>query len=723
MKRKRICIIAILLVLVFSSFSLSEVYNGNDYQLIDGVWYRVDGAGRYQVRTDVLIVKFKTEAIAENINAILEKENGRIRHRFRSGWFTLEFPGITNPVERAKTLQNLPLIEDVNLDEKAVLHSYPNDPLFLMPDSLDPDSGQWYLQNPYQDSIGIDAGKAWDHLRARYGEVGSSDVVIAVIEESFWIEHPDICDNLWANPNEIPDNSVDDDGNGYIDDYHGFNFIWHEHFYPFGLGYSNHGTAVAGLIAAQTNNGIGIASAAGPWTPGAGIKIMALCGIYESEVSEAVEYAVDMGADVINMSFGWDNSQPLLEDELQEADSHGIILVASVGNAGTRDIAFPAYMNEVIAVGMTNFKTYDIDRACEVRKVIEPGQWPDKGSNYGGGLDIMAAGNYMWMAADSVYIKYLNYQYRPDYYDTYRYFYARKYNHANFAGTSWAAPQVSAVAALIRSHFPDMSTPQDVKRILFRSAEKLQGLSGYYGLNPKTKEEEEQVYDYNDDTSPDYGAWDEQMGFGRLNAFYAVAPPDAPTGLYITGSGGQHPTLHWNAPEAPDIENYIIKRVTIELTDSFTVSGSQTSWTDNLIIISRRRPRYTVTYSVAALDYSNQWSSFSNSRSVGTDIIPASGDEVVSIKTNIPNEFEVLGPSPNPFNASTTIRFGLPETGQVRFDVYDIQGRHIATLLDEERSLGWHTVSWNAADVPSGTYFLLTQMGSQIWNHKLVVVK
>lgn len=94
------------------------------------------------------------------------------------------------------------------------------------------------------------------------------------------------------------------------------------------------------------------------------------------------------------------------------------------------------------------------------------------------------------------------------------------------------------------------------------------------------------------------------------------------------------------------------------------------------------------------------------------------GDRVL-----LPVSWGVEAVYPNPFNASTLIRFGLPTNGAVRFDVYDLMGRHVATLVNGQQLAGWHTVSWSADRVASGTYFLVGRLGSEIVNRKLTVVK
>ncbi len=118
---------------------------------------------------------------------------------------------------------------------------------------------QWYLDNtgqsnPYSGEgtpdADIDAPEAWDI------ETGSPDVIIAIIDCGIDYTHPDLADNIWINEDEIPDNGLDDDNNGYIDDIRGWNFYDDNNDL---LDLGGHGTAHAGVVASIGNNGIGIA--------------------------------------------------------------------------------------------------------------------------------------------------------------------------------------------------------------------------------------------------------------------------------------------------------------------------------------------------------------------------------------------------------------------------------------------------------------------------------
>jgi len=177
----------------------------------------------------------------------------------------------------------------------------PNDPFFDM---------QWAFHQ--ENDHDIDAPEAWDI------EKGSDDVIIAIIDTGVDWDHPDLCDNIWINEDEIPDNGRDDDDNGYVDDIRGWDFVntslevWpgedgkDEDNNP--MDFDGHGTHCAGIAGAVTNNGIGIAGTC--WN----CRIMALRAGYKSasgrgvlelcNIVKAIVYAVDNGAKIISMSYG-----------------------------------------------------------------------------------------------------------------------------------------------------------------------------------------------------------------------------------------------------------------------------------------------------------------------------------------------------------------------------------------------------------------------------------
>ncbi|MEM6632828.1 MAG: S8 family serine peptidase, partial [Bacteroidota bacterium] len=196
----------------------------------------------------------------------------------------------------------------------------------------------------------INAAEAWDISQ------GSEEVVIAVVDDAVLIDHEDLAANIWVNPGEIPGNGVDDDRNGYIDDVNGFDVATGTP-NPGGLAQLlTHGTRVAGCASGVTDNGRGIASI------GFNCKIMAVkatanpSSVDRNRVTntfEGVKYAIDAGADIVNMSFGGGARNQTFQELLNEGNRQGIVFVASAGNTGNDEEFFPAAYNHVISVAWT----------------------------------------------------------------------------------------------------------------------------------------------------------------------------------------------------------------------------------------------------------------------------------------------------------------------------------------------------------------------------------
>jgi subtilisin family serine protease len=343
--------------------------------------------------------------------------------------YLLEF-GSLSEQEKARTLARLkadPEVEFAEPEHTFTTSQIPNDPFLSS-------SGTW--GQPYADLWGlqaINAPAAWDTAQG-------DGIVVAVIDTGVDYNHPDLADNIWANPNEIAGNFFDDDGNGFTDDFHGWNFLNNSND-P--LDDNGHGTHVAGTIAAEGNNGIGVIGVA--WHA----KIMPLKGFdssgtgFDFTLAPAIMYAANNGADVINAS--WDatsniavfgNSQTI-EEAIQYAASLGVVFVASAGNS-SQDASnfFPANSPEAITVASSspfgNFSFF---------------------SNFGSKIDITAPGE------DILSLQAANTFQGQPVIDGY----------TRMTGTSMAAAHVSGVVALILSQNPGYS-PDIIRTILRGSA-------------------------------------------------------------------------------------------------------------------------------------------------------------------------------------------------------------------------------------------------------------
>ena len=261
----------------------------------------------------------------------------------------------------------------------------------------------------------IRAQQAWDLTH------GDSTVVIAIVDTGVDWQHPDLAPNLWRNPGEIPGNGLDDDGNGYIDDVHGWDFAQNDNDpknYA-STAAAAHGTHVAGLAAAVGNNGLGIAGLA------FGCRLMILKAALDTPPAPAVDgiiygfraiaYAIENGADVINLSWGGPGSSQVEQEIIRYAVSRGVVVVAAAGNNQSEQPFYPAAYEHVLAVAATNLND---ERASF--------------SNFGHWVDLTAPGIGLYSTWPG---------------DDYRF----------MSGTSMAAPLVAAAAALVKSQHADWS--------------------------------------------------------------------------------------------------------------------------------------------------------------------------------------------------------------------------------------------------------------------------
>ncbi len=215
----------------------------------------------------------------------------------------------------------------------------PNDPGFTQ---------QWYLEK-------IKAPEAWERGRQLRGSLGqgSADVIIAVIDSGVDIDHPDLKDNIWTNPREIPGNGIDDDHNGYIDDVHGWDFLTNTNDprpkvdndtdltrSPLGV---HHGTIIAGLAAAVGDNSQGVAGVV--WHSSIlPLRVIHSDGSGEAtQVARAIDYAIAQGANIINLSFVGDTNTSVLANAVMRAQKAGILIVAAAGNQTNLDGASHVY--------------------------------------------------------------------------------------------------------------------------------------------------------------------------------------------------------------------------------------------------------------------------------------------------------------------------------------------------------------------------------------------
>lgn len=355
--------------------------------------------------------------------------------------------------DKSYVRQDLDSFYRISLDTKYIPQSMrlPNDGLF---------GSQWHLLNTGQSfgslDLDIRAPEAW-----KINAV-SPKIKVAVIDGAFDTAHPDLIDNLWINSKEVPFNGIDDDGNGYIDDINGWNFGEQSN----QLLPSEHGTHVAGIIGAKGNNKIGVSGIT--WD----VDLMSLDVFgksqqYEKEdLFDAMYYAIDNGANVINMSLGYTVPFATLDkfkqispelyreyfDILTYAVDNGVVVVTSAGNDDSNDassLSIPAAFSS------------SIPGFISVAAINDEG-FVSEYSNFGSAVTIAAPGG---SSTDKKSMIFSTFPTDQGVYD-------------GLPGTSMAAPIISGAAALMLE-LNNTLTPEDVELIICHSSFKSQGLSGF----------------------------------------------------------------------------------------------------------------------------------------------------------------------------------------------------------------------------------------------------
>lgn len=332
----------------------------------------------------------------------------------------------------------------------------------------------------------VQAAGAWERC------TGHKDVIVAVLDEGIFVEHPDLKANIWVNEDEVARSHNDNDGNGYEGDINGYNFVkqigqitWNDYMD------SGHGSHVAGVIAAVNNNGIGISSiAGGNGNADSGVKIMA-CQIFSGnhgasvlEVARAMKYAADNGAVVLQCSWGyvsgaaneydwgeqgfhtqdeWETGSPLEFDALDyfvhnagspNGPITGGVAVFAGGNENAPAAGFPGAADFAVSVAAT---------AADFTPAVY--------TNYGPGTTISAPGgdqDYYWNYVDEEH----NYGEVGCILSTLPYNVSES-GYGFMEGTSMACPHISGVVALAIAHAAQLAiqiTPEQLKEQMYKTA-------------------------------------------------------------------------------------------------------------------------------------------------------------------------------------------------------------------------------------------------------------
>ncbi|WP_282126118.1 fibronectin type III domain-containing protein [Marinifilum flexuosum] len=420
-------------------------------------------------------------------------------------WYELEFNSPTpvkqliesyNNIAEISIAEGVHAVKHVAMDEgnkiaPAALPSGTNDPLF---------GDQWHYENTGQNNG--TPGADISLLEAWQIETGNANVIVAVEDGGVDFDHVDLAANMWINPGEIAGNGIDDDNNGYVDDIYGYNFGDDTGEIYVG----DHGTHVAGTIAAVNNNGVGLSGIAGGSGNGDGVRIMS-CNVFAASTggfAEAFTYAADNGAVISQNS--WSYRYPYYYDQAvldgidyfianaggPDAPMNGGIVIFAAGNDNSQSRYYPAYYDKVLSVAATNKN--------DVRSYY---------SNYGDWVDIAAPGGELENTNEdptAVHSTYPNDQYGV------------------MQGTSMACPHVSGVAALVVSKYAGNITPTELWNKLVDNTDNIDALQSATHAG--------------------------KLGSGRLNAYKALSDdnlPSVPSGLTATNVSQTSFTIEWNA--------------------------------------------------------------------------------------------------------------------------------------------------------------------------------
>lgn len=458
---------ALLIVVALLALTTSDLYaqlqrftlQNREYRLEGNKWFTFfEGKKGDEIIPQRLIVRLKDRGDVESFDFQRLNISGVSMgsRRFLNGFYVLTILSDRYAFQIASVLEKTALFDVLEFDAYGTWDGTPNDPQY---------PNQWNLPK-------IRMPQGWDIT------TGNSSVILGIIDSGTRYTHEDIDGNIWVNPaadrngNGRPDffpfsqggdlDGIDNDGNGFADDLIGWDFYQSDNNPDDAFG---HGTNVAGVSSAQTDNYEGggyrgVAGVAGGWRNQKGASVMVLrigdTAPVTSYTAQAIEYAAVNGAGVINISSSLSNLTVLQNAVNLAVNTYGVVIVASAGNNGSDpdpSIRYPARYSNTIAVGATdqndNRRSY---------------------SAYGPEMDVVAPDGVPSTTMTGGYT-------------------------SSVAGTSFSAPHVAGLAALILSVNPSL-TWQQVRETIRLSADKVPGMGGQNFTN--------------------------QYGYGRINALRAV---------------------------------------------------------------------------------------------------------------------------------------------------------------------------------------------------------
>lgn len=507
-------------------------------------WANAEVATRSGIQAlDAVAMECDAESIEPAFNMNINREEKMAQNMHR--WFVVKFDKETNIEQVAQKFAEVSGVKRVQYATKLARPSvkvHPvmesvatraegdmpfNDPMLELQWHYD-NQGYQYIYKGAKKGEDINAFAAWEHT------VGNNQVIVAVVDEAVKYTHPDLKDNMWVNTGEVAGNGKDDDGNGVIDDVHGYNCVtrngnltWDRGEFIEGdwYGDSGHGTHVAGTVAAVNNNGLGVAGVAGGSGNGDGVRIMSIQifdGIEDTSLSQnakGIEYAADMGASILQNSWGYPLQPGMTMTDSIYEQAYGVELAAlryfmsksncsamqgnvaifAAGNEAKATADYPGAYNEILCV-----------------TAYGPDGLPTSYTNYKLGCNVSAPGGDF--AYENYHNKYDGCVLSTIPTETIDVATGQPYgtDYGYMQGTSMACPHVSGIAALVLSYALENGitlTNTELYDILTSSVRNIDDqLTGTKPIYPG----------YEEYGNMNLATYKGQMGTGKLDALMAI---------------------------------------------------------------------------------------------------------------------------------------------------------------------------------------------------------
>ncbi|PJA26146.1 MAG: hypothetical protein CO189_12390 [candidate division Zixibacteria bacterium CG_4_9_14_3_um_filter_46_8] len=549
-------------------------------------------------------------------------------------------------------------------------------PIYVVPN--DPSYGtQWHLPK-------VSAPQAWDL------EQGDAAVIIGIPDTGVDLDHPDLANHIWINDSEDINHNhqfdggdidnIDNDGNGYIDDVVGWDWVDNAGWLctdadcdtpdnnP--MDYMGHGSHCSGIASAVTNNGAGVAGL--DWNGTImplriGYQLLFVSGVVQMDwAASAINYATNKGVRVISCSWGSDNSGGIAA-AVDNAVAHGVLLFSAAGNDNNQTASYLCNRSDVVAVAATNSS----DQKASF-------------SNFGTWVDVCAPGENIYSTLfDNTY--------------------------ANMSGTSMASPLAAGLAGLVTSQNPSLTPAQVAQRI----------------------------YDSCDNIDPINPSYAGLLGYGRIDAYSAVAGgspgpgvsvsmiPDNPPINIPAGGSFTFTGVLTNNTSSPTITDVWVKVLVpgyglygpVLQANNVPLSANQTLTYPG---INQNIPSFAPIGQYAYIAYCGNYPSPIDSSyftfNVTAGALGKSADWSLNgwfgdCHQTLPMRTALTGIFPNPFNTKVVISYDLAYDGLVSLEVYNLMGQKVGTLVDGFQSAGHKVMRWDASEQSSGVYFARLALG------------